>query len=119
MFFVPKFKRRVDEISKKFVNNNLNVGRKCPQCGHQLVYRFSKITKKQFIGCSNYPKCKYVEFPQPPKIEIKCPKCGSNLIYRFSKIRKKQFIGCSNYPKCNFICNSLEQLQKQSTPKNK
>ena len=76
MFFVPKFKRRVDEISKKFVNNNLNVGRKCPQCGHQLVYRFSKITKKQFIGCSNYPKC-------------------------------------------NFICNSFEQLQKQSTPKNK
>ena len=117
MLFVPKFKQRVDEISKKFVNTSLNVGRKCPQCGHQLVYRFSKITKKQFIGCSNYPKCKYVEFPQPPKIEIKCPKCGGNLLYRFSKIRKKQFIGCSNYPKCNFICSSLEQLQKQSTPK--
>ena len=48
MLFVPKFKQRVDEISKKFVNTSLNVGRKCPQCGHQLVYRFSKITKKQF-----------------------------------------------------------------------
>ena len=113
MVFVPKFKHRVDEITKSFINADLNVGRNCPKCNHPLVYRFSKISKKQFIGCSNYPKCKYVEFPQPQKIEIKCPKCGGNLLYRFSKISKKQFIGCSNYPKCNFICNSLEQLQKQ------
>lgn len=30
---------------------------KCPKCGGTLVERESKYGK--FIGCSNYPQCKY------------------------------------------------------------
>jgi DNA topoisomerase-1 len=31
----------------------------CPECGHHLVERKSK-TGRPFVGCSNYPKCKYI-----------------------------------------------------------
>lgn len=33
---------------------------KCPECGHNLVERRSKWGKT-FIGCSNYPECKYIK----------------------------------------------------------
>ena len=32
---------------------------KCPKCGELLVEREGKYGK--FIGCSNYPKCKYTK----------------------------------------------------------
>lgn len=31
---------------------------KCPECGHNLT---EKKARKKFIGCSNYPKCKYIK----------------------------------------------------------
>ena len=55
-------KKRKEHIieTKKIVtqkkNNNIN---KCPKCGGILVERMSKYGK--FIGCSNYPKCKYIK----------------------------------------------------------
>lgn len=46
--------------TKKIVNekkiDNIN---KCPKCGGYIVERTSKYGK--FIGCSNYPKCKYTK----------------------------------------------------------
>lgn len=38
-------------------NNIINKDNKCPKCGGQLVERTGKYGR--FIGCSNYPKCKY------------------------------------------------------------
>lgn len=39
----------------------------CPRCGGQLVMRIASKGKRQgkrFLGCSNYPKCRYIEnFP--------------------------------------------------------
>lgn len=38
--------------------------RKCPQCGGKLVLRVAKkgdFAGNKFYGCSNYPKCKYVQ----------------------------------------------------------
>ncbi|PIP64186.1 hypothetical protein COW96_03945 [Candidatus Roizmanbacteria bacterium CG22_combo_CG10-13_8_21_14_all_33_16] len=34
------------------------VGQKCPDCGGDVVVRFTK-SKRRFFGCSNYPKCKH------------------------------------------------------------
>lgn len=34
--------------------------RMCPKCNHELKVRQSK-TGNEFIGCSNYPNCKYTE----------------------------------------------------------
>lgn len=27
-------------------------------CGNQWIIRINKANKKEFLGCSNYPKCK-------------------------------------------------------------
>ncbi len=108
--FVPNFKKKVATKTKTIKAQSLEVGRKCPKCGKPLVYRFSKISRKQFIGCSDYPKCKYAEFPGTKELTEKCPVCGHHLVQRTSK-RGKPFIGCSNYPKCTFIANNLEEVK--------
>ena len=33
----------------------------CPRCGGKLVERTAKSTGKRFLGCSNYPKCKFTK----------------------------------------------------------
>jgi DNA topoisomerase-1 len=83
----------------------LEVGRACPECGKPLIFRNSKKTGVQFIGCSAFPKCKYIEFPNSPKPELldeRCPLCNKQLVKRLNK-RGSPFIGCSGYPKCKYI----------------
>ena len=77
-------------------------GKICPICGSPLVYRKGKYG--EFIGCSNYPKCTYIERQkeEPEKVvDHTCPKCGATLVWRKSK--RGEFIGCSNYPKCDYM----------------
>jgi hypothetical protein len=31
----------------------------CPRCGGQMVQRTAKGSGKQFLGCSNFPKCRH------------------------------------------------------------
>jgi DNA topoisomerase-1 len=90
------------------------VGRKCPNCGGELIYRYTKSKGMRFIGCSNFQKCKYNEFPnqpQPKPTGLKCPDCGGDLIIKISK-KKRKFIGCNNYPKCNFIMKTTPVIMK-------
>ena len=49
-------KEHVKNIRKNVVDNSLN---KCPKCGSELVKRKSKYG--EFIGCSNFPKCRYTK----------------------------------------------------------
>lgn len=35
------------------------VGRTCPECGGELVYRNGRFGK--FISCINFPTCRYTE----------------------------------------------------------
>ena len=96
------------------------VGRKCPKCGKPLVYRYNKKTHAKFIGCSGFPKCKYVEFADtdgvamPSNITMaeKCPECGKPLVLRRNR-RGQFFVGCSGYPKCKYIMKTdKEQMGK-------
>lgn len=74
------------------------IGRACPKCEHDLVYRFGRYGK--FISCSDFPTCRYTE-PWLDKIGIACPDDGGDLIKR--KTRKgRVFYGCANYPECEF-----------------
>jgi len=73
-------------------------GRDCPECGSPLVIRWGRHGK--FIGCSNFPKCRYTE-PILNKIGVKCPKCGADLVQRKSR-KGRTFYGCEKYPKCDF-----------------
>lgn len=81
--------------------------RKCPQCGSPLVERYSAKMHKKFVGCSNFPACKYIEnsgptLPPPEKLDEKCPQCGSQLLLRTSRYGSK-FIACSGFPKCRYL----------------
>ncbi|WP_187150608.1 ribonuclease HIII [Candidatus Mycoplasma haematobovis] len=94
------------EIIGEFIGEN-NVGRKCELCNRELIYRLSKKTGKQFIGCSGFPLCKYAEniINKGDLLEEKCPECSSQLTKKFNS-KNEPFIGCSAYPKCKYIKNS-------------
>lgn len=65
---------------------------------------------KEFIGCSSYPKCKYIEGQEEktkkqvviPEDAPECPKCHKGkLISKHGRFG--EFIACSNYPSCRYI----------------
>jgi len=92
---------KVSVVTKKVTN------KKCPQCGGTLVVK--KGPYSSFLGCENYPKCKYSE---PILLDVQCPKnCGGYLVERRSK-KGRTFYGCSNYPKCDFIMNQKPVNEK-------
>jgi DNA topoisomerase-1 len=89
------------------------VGRLCPTCGNELVYRWGRFGK--FISCSTFPACRYTE-PILQKIGVSCPKDGGDLIER--KTRKGRiFYGCANYPKCDFTSWKKPILKPCTNPK--
>ena len=75
--------------------------RKCPKDDAELVIKHGRYGK--FIGCSNYPKCNFIEpLVKPRDTEVKCPKCNKgNILERKSK-RGKIFFSCSEYPECEY-----------------
>ena len=48
-------KEYIKNIKDNIIDKDPN---KCPKCGGQLIHRNGKYGI--FIGCSNYPKCKYI-----------------------------------------------------------
>jgi DNA topoisomerase-1 len=75
---------------------------KCPNCGGDLKILFSVRTKKRFVGCSNYPKCK-TGYPLPAngmieRTENVCEKCKTPIILVIRK-GKRPFKMCLD-PKC-------------------
>lgn len=84
------------------------VGKTCPECGSDLVYRNGKYNK--FIACSKFPKCKYTEkIEKEPNPDVKetgynCPKCkDGKLLQRKNKKTGNFFYACSAFPKCKNI----------------
>ncbi|MDZ7611388.1 MAG: type I DNA topoisomerase [Candidatus Moranbacteria bacterium] len=109
--FKKNLKMKEKEIKKEDFQKKL--GRKCPECGGELVEKFGKFGK--FIACKNYPDCKYTEKSQEDKDlekevmkqeggskgEVKCDKCGAKM--EVKKGPYGPFLGCSNYPQCKNI----------------
>ena len=115
-FYYP-FIEHFDEVKEVMYKEPLKpTGEKCPLCGGDLVYKTGK--HGEFIGCSNYPSCKYVkkeEKEQPKETGRLCPNCGSPLLIRKNK-RGQEFIGCSNYPSCRYV-ESINQPEEPSEEK--
>jgi len=86
------------------------IDRDCPECGGPLVIRWGRYGK--FIGCSNYPKCRYTE-PLLEKIGVSCPRDGGDIIERRTR-KGRTFYGCSNYPDCEWT--SWKRPVPQSCP---
>lgn len=115
-FYYP-FIEHFDEVKEVMYKEPLKpTGEKCPLCGGDLVYKTGK--HGEFIGCSNYPSCKYVkkeEKEQPKETGRICPNCGAPLLIRKNK-RGQEFIGCSNYPSCRYV-ESINQPEEPSEEK--
>jgi DNA topoisomerase-1 len=81
----------------------------CPQEGRtpaKLVIKLGRNGK--FIGCPNYPECKYTRNvgdtqarPEPEETGEACPECGRPLVKKTG--RYGPFVGCSGYPDCKYI----------------
>ena len=109
--FYKPFKQKIDEGYSKIpsLKKEEPVGRNCPKCGAPLVKKQGRYG--EFIACSGFPKCKYLEnIKREPEYvkDIKCPECGGRLVVKHYK--GKKFYGCENYPKCKFATNSLKRI---------
>ncbi len=74
----------------------------CPLCktGH-LVRKKTANGYKDFVGCSNYPRCQFKVQDLSVLWEPRyCPKCGGLMVRR--KGKRGWFYGCSNYPLCEY-----------------
>jgi len=94
---------KTKEVKKEDFQEKL--GKKCPECGGDLIMKFGRFGK--FIACSNYPECKYTERTEAEKkIEeenagIVCDICGAPMVVK--RGRFGAFLGCSKYPECKNI----------------
>lgn len=90
-----------DEQAPAFVPEEVP-DRVCPTCGGKLFLRQGKYGK--FIGCSHYPKCKFIEsLEKPEDTGVNCPQClQANLIQKKSRRYGKIFYACSRYPDCQY-----------------
>jgi DNA topoisomerase-1 len=76
-------------------------GRSCPECGSNLQIKRGKYGK--FVGCSAYPKCRYIEpIERPQDTGVGCPKCGQGTLLKKKSRRGKVFFSCSTYPACDY-----------------
>ena len=54
----------IENVQRKQQTITSAKGMRCPRCGGMLVIRTATKGNRQgkrFLGCSNYPKCKYIE----------------------------------------------------------
>ncbi len=95
--FEPRVKNAFSNMEKKSPELTGDI---CPNCGNPLVIRKGKYG--EFVACSNYPECKYIQKEEKETKEIMdCPECNGKIIERKTK-KGKIFYGCNNYPKCKF-----------------
>jgi len=99
--FEPQLQRAQAEMPRVAVQREppQPTGEKCPQCGGDLVRRQGRYGP--FVGCANFPKCRYIQRQEPEKTGRQCPLCGGDLVVRRGK--RGPFVGCSNYPQCKYV----------------
>jgi DNA topoisomerase-1 len=80
-------------------------GRTCPKCESQLLLRAGRFGK--FIGCSQYPKCKFIESAEKPEdMAVTCPECKKGSIVKRKSRFGTFFYACNSYPECKYAVNS-------------
>lgn len=79
-------------------------GRLCPQCQSPLIIRRGKYGK--FIGCSEYPKCKFIEpLEKPMDTQVTCPECKQGSLIKRKSRFGTFFYACNRYPSCKYAVN--------------
>lgn len=99
--FYEPFEKQLSDVEKVAEKVKMEVelaGKKCPECGKELIIRVGKFGK--FFACSGFPDCKHTESMEE-KVDAICPLDGGPVVVR--KTRKgKTFYGCKNWPGCKF-----------------
>lgn len=91
---LPEFMQKQEQFTRhlieKGIQQNLNMGnidiKKCPQCGKSL--RKIKGEKGEFLGCTGYPDCKYVESTTKKKKSNSKKTSSANLSQQFANLRQ-------------------------------
>ena len=101
------YTRNIDQSAQsKAAESTVVEGRQCPECGGDLAYKQGRYGK--FIGCSNYPKCKYIEsLNKPQNTGIACPQCGKGTLTAKKSRYGTVFYSCSEYPTCKYSVSNL------------
>ncbi len=80
--------------------------RKCPKCDSDLLYRKGRYGK--FIGCTAYPKCKFIEsIEKPTDTGITCPSCNKGTLTKRKSRYGTFFFSCSAYPDCKYAISKM------------
>lgn len=80
-------------------------GRQCPKCESELVIKQGRFGK--FIGCSQYPKCKFIEsLEKPEDTAVTCPTCHQGSLVKRKSRYGTFFYSCNKYPDCKYAVNS-------------
>lgn len=84
------------------------VGKKCPKCNQELIYKFSKAGK--FIWCSGYPECDHIDQPEEEKNVLTALKkkyewepCPAGWTIVVKIWRFGPFLASSEYPEVKWI----------------
>jgi len=115
--FYRPFEEKYEGVAKTLKEQKpkaQETGELCPLCGHPLVVRKSK-SGSEFIGCSNFPKCKYVKHEEEQPTGETCPECGHPLVYKKNR-KGETFVGCSNYPSCHYVKREEEKPTGETCP---
>jgi len=109
-----KWSQQLDEEGNPLPDPE-GTGEKCPECGHELVAKSGRFGP--FVGCSNYPDCRYIKKEPPKETGETCPDCGSPLVEK--RGRWGPFVGCSNYPGCKYIKKTKKSTAKKTSARKK
>ncbi len=100
-FYIP-FEQSVEAAGANMKRSQVEpekLGEACPECGSELYIRDGRYGR--FIGCSNYPECKYTR-QIIVDTGVICPKDAGRVIQRRSR-KGRTFYGCENWPDCDFV----------------
>jgi DNA topoisomerase-1 len=102
-----KYTRNVDSNGeeKEVVASEVVEDRTCPLCDSELLIKQGRYSK--FIGCSNYPKCKFNEtLEKPVDTSVQCPNCEKGTLIKKKSRYGTFFYSCSTYPKCKYAISN-------------
>jgi DNA topoisomerase-1 len=94
------------EANKESSNPEIIADRLCPKCNSALLIRNGRYG--QFIGCSHYPECNYLEpLHKPKNTGVSCPACGNGTLIQRKSRQGRLFYSCSSYPDCKYAVWNL------------
>lgn len=108
------FEELSEEQLEHYRQMGLQEGDICPVCSNGILTMRHSV-KSDFLGCSNFPVCKFHLFTGKrsavttlKELSSLCPFCQGNL--EVKKGRFGIFIGCINYPSCNYVYHREENV---------